>query len=266
MTSVGDICKTLGQIAPVCLAAEWDNVGLLVGDRQSAVTHVMTCLTVTPETVAEAIAKQAGLIVTHHPFPFAPLKTITTDTNLGTMLWQLAQAGISVYSAHTAFDSAAEGINQQIAAGLNLKDIKPLEPINDPQSAATEGLGTGRCGTVEFASLAELAQRAKSVFNIESLHIVGNIERPLTKVGIACGSAGELIRCASRQGCDVLITGEARFHTCLEARALGIAMILLGHYASERFALDNLAATLADQFSELTVWVSTDEEDPLTLH
>ena len=266
MTSVGDICKALGQIAPVCLAAEWDNVGLLVGDRKSTVTHIMTCLTVTPETVAEAIDKQAGLIVTHHPFPFAPLKTITTDTNLGTMLWQLAQAGISVYSAHTAFDSAALGINQQIAAGLNLKDIKPLEPINDPQSAATEGLGTGRCGTVEFASLAELAQRAKSVFNIESLYIVGDSERPLTKVGIACGSAGEFIRCASRQGCDVLITGEARFHTCLEARALGIAMILLGHYASERFALDNLAATLADQFSELTVWVSTDEEDPLTLH
>jgi dinuclear metal center YbgI/SA1388 family protein len=266
MTSVGDICKALGQIAPVCLAAEWDNVGLLVGDRKSAVTHIMTCLTVTPETVAEAINKQAGLIVTHHPFPFAPLKTITTDTNLGTMLWQLAQAGISVYSPHTAFDSAALGINQQIAEGLNLKNIKPLEPINDPQSAATEGLGTGRCGTVEVASLAELAQRAKSVFNIESLHIVGDIERPLTKVGIACGSAGEFIRCASRQGCDVLITGEARFHTCLEARALGIAMILLGHYASERFALDNLAATLADEFSELTVWVSTDEEDPLTLH
>jgi dinuclear metal center YbgI/SA1388 family protein len=266
MTSVGDLCKALGQIAPVCLAAEWDNVGLLVGDRKSAVTHIMTCLTVTPETVAEAIDKQAGLIVTHHPFPFAPLKTITTDTNLGTMLWQLAQAGISVYSAHTAFDSAALGINQQIAAGLNLKDIKPLEPINDPQSAATEGLGTGRCGTVEDASLAELGQRAKSVFNIESLHIVGDSERRLTKVGIACGSAGELIRCASRQGCDVLITGEARFHTCLEARALGIAMILLGHYASERFALDHLAATLADQFSELTVWASTDEEDPLTLH
>jgi len=266
MTSVGDICKALGQIAPVCLAAEWDNVGLLVGDRKSAVTHIMTCLTVTPETVAEAIDKQAGLIVTHHPFPFAPLKTITTDTNLGTMLWQLAQAGISVYSAHTAFDSAARGINQQIAEGLNLKDIKPLEPINDPQSAATEGLGTGRYGTVEFASLAELAQRAKSVFNIESLHIVGDSERPLVKVGIACGSAGKFIRCASRQGCDVLVTGEARFHTCLEARALGIAMILLGHYASERFALDNLAATLADHFSELTVWVSTDEEDPLTLH
>ena len=266
MTSVSNICKALGQIAPVCLAADWDNVGLLVGDRKSAVTHVMTCLTVTPETVAEAIDKQAGLIVTHHPFPFSPLKTITTDTNIGTMLWQLAQAGISVYSAHTAFDSAAAGINQQIAEALNLKDIKPLEPIDDPPSAVTEGLGTGRCGTVEFASLAELAQRAKSVFNIESLHIVGDIERSLTKVGIVCGSAGEFIRCASRQGCDVLITGEARFHTCLEARALGIAMILLGHYASERFALDNLAATLADQFSELTVWASTDEQDPLTLH
>ena len=266
MTSVGDICKVLGQIAPVCLAAEWDNVGLLVGDRKSTLTHIMTCLTVTPETVAEAIDKQAGLIVTHHPFPFSPLKTITTDTNIGTMLWQLAQSGISVYSAHTAFDSAAEGVNQQIAEVLSLKDIKPLEPIDDPPSAATEGLGTGRCGSSEFASLAELAQKAKSIFNIESLHIVGDITRPLKKVGIACGSAGEFIRCASRQGCDVLITGEARFHTCLEARALGIAMILIGHYASERFALDNLAVTLGDQFSELTVWASTDEEDPLTLH
>jgi len=266
MTSVGDICKTLGQIAPVCLAAEWDNVGLLVGDRQSAVTHVMTCLTVTPETLAEAIAKQAGLIVTHHPFPFSPVKTITTDTNIGNMLWQLAQAGISVYSAHTAFDSAAEGINQQIAEALNLKDIQPLEPIDDAILPATEGLGAGRFGKGEYATLAELVHQAKSACNIEALHIVGDIERPLTKIGIACGSAGEFIRCASRQGCDVLITGEARFHTCLEARALGIAMILLGHYASERFALDNLAATLADQFSELTVWASTDEEDPLTWH
>jgi putative NIF3 family GTP cyclohydrolase 1 type 2 len=43
-------------------------------------------------------------------------------------------------------------------------------------------------------------------------------------------------------------------------------MILLGHYASERFALENLAVTLGDQFSELTVWASTDEEDPLILH
>jgi dinuclear metal center YbgI/SA1388 family protein len=266
MTSVGDICKALGQLAPVCLAAEWDNVGLLVGDRKSTVTHIMTCLTVTPETIAEAIDKQAGLIVTHHPFPFSPVKTITTDTHIGTMLWQLAQAGISVYSAHTAFDSAAGGINQQIAEALNLKDIKPLVPLDTPQSAATQGLGAGRSGTVEFASLAELVPSLKSVFNIESLHIAGDTERPLTKIGIACGSAGEFIRCASRQGCDVLITGEARFHTCLEARGLGIAMILLGHYASERFALDNLAATLADQFSELAVWASTDEEDPLTLY
>ncbi len=266
MTNVGDICKALGQIAPVCLAAEWDNVGLLVGDRKSTLTHVMTCLTVTPETVAEAIGKQVGLIVTHHPFPFSPLKTVTTDTNIGTMLWQLAQAGISVYSAHTAFDSAGEGINQQIAEMLNLKDIKPLEPVDDVSSPVTDGLGVGRFGTVEFASLAELVNKTKSTFNIKTLHVVGDIERSLKKVGIACGSAGEFIRCASRQGCDVLITGEARFHTCLEARALGIAMILLGHYASERFALENLAATLADQFSELTVWASTDEEDPLTLH
>ena len=54
----------------------------------------------------------------------------------------------------------------------------------------------------------------------------------VSRVGIGCGSAGEFIHSASRAGCQVLLTGEARFHTCLEAEAIGMAMILPGHYAS----------------------------------
>ena len=42
MTSVSDICKALGQIAPVCLAADWDNVGLLVGDWTLSLAYTVT--------------------------------------------------------------------------------------------------------------------------------------------------------------------------------------------------------------------------------
>ena len=93
--------------------------------------------------------------------------------------------------------------------------------------------------------------------------LLGDTGSQISRVGIGCGSAGEFIRPASRAGCQVLLTGEARFHTCLEAEALGIAMILPGHFASERFALETLATQLASEFSDTRIWASQQESDPL---
>ena len=75
MPTVGDVAHVLEQLAPLSLAEEWDNVGLLVGDAQWPADRVMTCLTITPETVAEAIAGRAHLIVSHHPLPFRPISS-----------------------------------------------------------------------------------------------------------------------------------------------------------------------------------------------
>ena len=44
-------------------AEDWDNVGLLVGSPDWPATRILTCLTVTPATVAEAIEQQVELIV-----------------------------------------------------------------------------------------------------------------------------------------------------------------------------------------------------------
>ncbi|NQT35940.1 MAG: Nif3-like dinuclear metal center hexameric protein, partial [Planctomycetes bacterium] len=83
MQRVEAIEAFLKTFAPLELAEEWDNVGLLVGDRGRDVSRAMTCLTITPESVAEAIEQRADLIVTHHPLPFLPLKQLTTDTTVG---------------------------------------------------------------------------------------------------------------------------------------------------------------------------------------
>src|SRR4051812_33175852 len=135
MTTVADICAFLDDFAPPALAAEWDNVGLLVGDRAQKVERLMACLTITPSVALEAIRERVDLIITHHPLPFKPLKRLTADQPAGRMLLDLIRAGIAIYSPHTAFDSAAAGINQQLAEGLGLKDIQPLEP------AAGQGTG-----------------------------------------------------------------------------------------------------------------------------
>ena len=264
MATVADVCRFLESFAPTVLAEDWDNVGLLLGDRQSTVHKVMTCLTVTGEVVDEAVAEQVDFVVTHHPIPFKGVKRISTDSHTGSLLWRLASNGIAVYSPHTAFDSAPGGINQQLAEGLALEDIRPLIPLTDTEGdERISGLGTGRVGHCSVVKLHELVNSVASFLQVDGLHVVGDKDLEVTKVGIGCGSAGEFIRPASRAGCQVLLTGEARFHTCLEAESLGMAMILPGHYASERFAVETLAISLAEEFSDLSIWASRQERDPL---
>jgi dinuclear metal center YbgI/SA1388 family protein len=258
MPTIADVVAFLDRFAPARLAAEWDNVGLLVGDRQCAVTSIMTCLTATPESVAEANSERANLIVTHHPFPFRATKRITTDTNEGRMLLDLITGGIAVYSPHTAFDSAAEGINQRLAEGLGLENIAPL--LADCDNAA---IGTGRLGTTGGMQLGDLARRCAVFLKIAGLHVVGELNPKVNRVGIACGSGGELLEAARQAGCDCFVTGETRFHTCLEARSAGIALVLTGHYASERFAVEALTDILRREFPQVHCWASRRERDPL---
>lgn len=258
MHSISDVAQFLNEFAPPTLAEEWDNVGLLVGRYDQAVERVMTCLTITPDSAAEAIAERADLVVSHHPLPFRPLKRLTGETSEGRLLLDLIGARVAVFSPHTAFDSAAEGINQRLAAGLRLAEIAPLVP------ALEAGQGAGRVGTLAAAiTLAELADRVKQLLAIGNIQAVGPLDQTIRRVGVACGSAGEFVAPAKTAGCDVLVTGEVRFHTCLEAESLGIGLVLAGHFASERFAVEALADVLARRFGALQVWASKREKDPL---
>ena len=260
MATVQTISDFLESFAPSRLAEEWDNVGLLVGDPTCAVRRIMTCLTVTSASADEATRENVDLIVTHHPLPFRPLKRLTTESVPGKLLWQLIRHGISIHSPHTRFDSAAMGINQRLAEGLELLEIEPLVPGDDDP----DGLGAGRCGRLENSpSLSDCADRLKQFLSIEGLHVVGESTRVIRRVAVACGSAGSFLGAARRKGCDLLVTGETTFHTCLEAEATDIALLLPGHYASERFAVELLAGVLANQFPETEVWPSRDEADPL---
>ncbi len=158
MPTVGEVAAFLEVFAPSALAEEWDNVGLLLGDRAATARRIMTCLTITPESAAEAIDEQVELIVTHHPLPFRALKRITTDAHEGRLLWKLIGAATSVYSPHTSFDSAPEGINQRLAEGLGLVDIEVLLPKAGPGSEPV--IGAGRRGRLANPlSLADFALR-----------------------------------------------------------------------------------------------------------
>lgn len=262
-----EIIDFLGELAPPALAEAWDNVGLLFGGDDREAGSVMTCLTLTPDVAAEAVEHNAQLVVSHHPVLFRPVQRLTTETAEGRMLLGLAAAGIAVYSPHTGYDSAQDGINRQLARMLKLNDVRVLRPREDsgePRTESGEPIGAGRCGDLpEAVTLEALNRRIKEALGIGALQYVGDSSAAVKRLGIACGSAAEFLRDAGDFGCQALLTGEARFHACLEARTTGIALILAGHYATERPAMEHLAEVLAGQFPSLTVWASRVESDPV---
>ena len=260
---VKDVVSFLREFAPVDLAEDWDNVGLLVGAGDDQVSSVLTCLTLTPDVAVEAIEQGVQLVVTHHPVLFRGVQQITDATSEGRMLLNLIRAGACVYSPHTSYDSATEGINRQLADALGLVDVRPLRPTSE-DVVDDNPSGAGRFGDLPSAiPLLEFVERVKTALGIEHTWLVGDTAASVRRVGIACGAAAEFMRDAVEAGCEVLLTGEARFHACLEARTLGIALVLPGHYATERPAMEILAGILRGRFPDLTVHASEVETDPI---
>lgn len=95
----------LNSLAPFATQESWDNSGLLVGDPDAEVKTALVVLDITAEAVREAREIGAELIISHHPVIFHPLKKVES----GSVVWELAQAGISAICAHTNLDKARAG-------------------------------------------------------------------------------------------------------------------------------------------------------------
>lgn len=154
MPTVADVTAFLTRFAPPPLAADWDNVGLLLGEARGAADRVLTCLTVTPAVVAEAVADGANLVVAHHPVLFKAAKKLTSQTPDGRLLLPLLRHGIAVYSPHTSLDNCPGGINDGLCRRLGLGDVVPLRPKDGPRA----------CKLVVFVPDADLAKVSDAAF------------------------------------------------------------------------------------------------------
>lgn len=259
MTTLSEILGPLDAIAPLALAESWDNVGLLLGDRRSVVHRVMTCLTITDITLREAIERDAQLVIAHHPIPFKPIQRVTDETPTGKLLLLAASSGVAIYAPHTAWDNATEGINRQLARCLDLQVCDPLVPAANTLFAQ-QGLGTGIRGTYEepIAIASMLERLSKAIPNLNPRSTVQTTHR-VQSIGIVCGSGGSMLALAAQRGCDGFVTGEATYHQCLEAQERGMALIQIGHFASEFFSMKKFAMLLGERLPNIAVFVSEQE-------
>jgi dinuclear metal center YbgI/SA1388 family protein len=140
------------------------------------------------------------------------------------------------------------------------------EPALDiyPLQATAAARGEGRIGRLASSvTLQELAGKTRDRLQARQVQWLGRPDQPVQRIAIACGAGGEFLKDALHQRADVFLTGEMRFHDCLAAQAQGLALLLPGHYATERFAIEELAMRLRSQWPDLRVWASRREADPL---
>lgn len=124
---VSDIVGIINKIAPTSLAESWDNPGLQIGDPSSDIYKIMVALDPTPDVINSAISASCQLLITHHPFIFKPLKSISTSTALGKSIHTAIKSDLSIISMHTNYDIADGGLNDILATKIGLLHSIPLK-------------------------------------------------------------------------------------------------------------------------------------------
>jgi dinuclear metal center YbgI/SA1388 family protein len=122
---IKDIAEKIEKIAPLKLAQDWDNVGLLIGNPNQNVKNILLTIDITKDVFAEAKRLRTDLIISYHPIIWDGIKKITPD-NQSSIVLDLIQADIAVFSIHTALDAAPGGVNDGLAEIIGIIDGKPI--------------------------------------------------------------------------------------------------------------------------------------------
>lgn len=384
-----EVIRCFEELAPLQLAEQWDNSGWQVGDPEETVRGIVFTLDLTPRVLLQARQQGANLIISHHPLIFKPISRILFDRFPGSLIRQLIEHRMMLYTAHTSLDNAPQGISQALGNSLGLKELQVLNGrlqrelfklvVFVPESHLEEvreaicragagwigrysdctfrssGTGTfrplegtnpflGKQGVLEEAAeyrletvvpgerleevlqamfqahpyeevaydlyslanrdllcsparigvlpqkqtLGAMVETVKQSLRVSRIRIVSPAadpaptadksetglnpgagswsELPVERVAVCGGSGAEFIAAAAREGAQLLVTGDLKYHEAQEARRLGLPVIAAGHAASEQPGLEAAAAWLGNRLGPaVRINVNRDLEDEIII-
>lgn len=133
------LISSLNDFASLSFAESWDNVGLLV---EPSPPHTVNTLFLTNDltepVMEEALQKKADLILSYHPPIFLPMKRITWKSWKERLVIRALENRVAIYSPHTAYDAAPQGVNNWLSKGLGACTSRPICP-SKAHSYPTEG-------------------------------------------------------------------------------------------------------------------------------
>ncbi len=231
MVTVEKIYNYIDTIAPFNTQEEWDNSGLLVGDKTAEVSKILFALDVTDDIINQAVDCGAELIITHHPIIFKPVSDVLSDS----LIYKLIKNNISIICAHTNYDKAIEGVNDILCYTVGFDSFKKIE--NTCLNVAEYNIDVP---TDVFVN------HIKSVLNGTVRY--NYLNKNIKKVAVCSGSGSDYLSLAKELDCDALLTGDASHHAFLDADEMDMLLVAAGHFETEMIAIEPLMNKIKNQF------------------
>ncbi len=246
---VYEIANLIENVAPLTLAEEWDNVGLLIGDKSCEISGVVVCLDLTNGAIDYCINNNCNMIITHHPAIFEPLKKITYCDYIGNLVAKCIKNNINVYSAHTNMDMSEEGINFEIGKLLGVQANRFL----------SDGLGIyGEYNGDLDKLLLNLQEITKESWPKIYIAKDGKNHKK-QNIAFISGSGGridEVVKRVKELNIATFISSEFKHNIIIELLAQDVNVIQIGHFESEIIFVEIIFKLLENKISNLYKYVS----------
>ena len=219
---IKEIYKILDELSPFELQEAWDNSGLIVGSFEDEVSEIYVSLDLDSKLISKL--KPNSLIITHHPLIFKPLKRVNFNDFSSKLLRELIKKDISLISMHTNFDKTH--LNRYV-----------LEEVLNFRVSEID----------EFITYFDVNMSFNEFHNliIDKLNLnykrVVKVDDFIKKCAIVTGAGASLIK-QIKSNC--FITGDIKYHEALEAKEIGLNLIDIGHFESERYFVNSLSDNL----------------------
>ena len=231
--TVRDIYNALNKMCPFDTACDFDNVGMLVGNRETTVKKAAVMLDCTLSGIEQAKAIGANLIITHHPVIFEPLKSV----NENSVVFELIKSGIALISAHTNLDISADGVTDCLCKALGFTKFETL--------FCTDGYQGRLCYFDEPKTAKEVAALAGAALGTPVKYTGDN---KIKTLAVFSGSAGGYLYDAVNSGADGILCGDIKHNIFVDAHNMGASVFDAGHFATEAVVIKPLCDALSKQF------------------
>lgn len=223
-----------------------DYAGALNGlqvENTAPITRIAVAVDASVQTIEGAADSGANLLVVHHGLFWSGAQPLRG--NIYRRFQRLIASDLAVYSSHLPLDlHPTVGNNTLLARAFGL--------VPNGGFGLYKNVHVGVMGVADVDT-ATLVKRASAIAGAErgAVVAVGVHEGSRTRRWAICSGAGassDSLREAAASDIDTLIVGEGPHHTAVEAMELGIAVLYVGHYATETFGVMALGEELERRF------------------
>lgn len=254
---IRDIIAPIEEFAPLSLQESYDNSGLVVGRLDDELQGgVLLAVDVTEEVIEEAIEKGCGLIITHHPIIFHPLKRLNSASVVERCVEMAIRNNIALYACHTNLDSAPNGMSWRVGEMLGLQNLEVLQPT-------AENAGFGVVGNLpQGVGEEEFLRQVKTTFSVKALRHSALLGREVKRIAICTGAGASLMSEAKASGCDIYLTADLKYNDFYTPDSKFV-VVDMGHFESEFCAIAILFDILSKIFINFALHKSAQSKNPV---